>query len=61
MNSILIYVIRHSSDLPLDITHKPDLFKPAVLIGMVNFYDFTPLSVTLTLARGHKVSGKQIC
>ena len=32
---------------------------PAVLIGTINFYHFIPLSVTLTLAGGHKVSNKQ--
>ena len=41
-------------------TYQPNYFIPAMLvIGTVNFYDFIPLSVTLTLDGGHKVSGKQ--
>ena len=31
-----------------------------MLIGTMNFYNYIPLSLTLTLAGGHKVSAKQI-
>ena len=32
--------------------------RPAVLISTIDFYDFIPLSVTLTSARDHKLRGK---
>ena len=40
-------------------TFWPIFFTPATLIGIADFYHFTPLSVTLTLTWGHKVSVKQ--
>ena len=38
---------------------QPTLFIPAMLIGIIDFYHFIPLSLTLTLPEGHKVSTKQ--
>ena len=38
---------------------QPHIFIPAMLIGTMNFYSFTPHSVTLTLPGGHKVSAKK--
>ena len=35
------------------------LFIPAKLIGTIDFYIFIPLSLTLTLPGGHKISAKQ--
>ena len=32
---------------------------PTMLIGAIDFYHFLPISVTLTLAGGHKISTKQ--
>ena len=46
----------------LDITHElfnQSFFIPAMLTGTINFYHFIPLSLTLTLPEGHKVSAKQ--
>ena len=40
-------------------TVQPNLFIPAMLIGTIDFYHSKHLSVTLILARGHKVSTKQ--
>ena len=40
-------------------TFQAIFFIPAMLIGTINFYHFIPLSVTLTLSGGHKVSAKQ--
>ena len=31
----------------------------AIIIGIIDFYHFIPLSVTLVLAEGHKVGTKQ--
>ena len=41
-------------------TFPPNLFIPAMIIGAIDVYCSIPLSVTLTLAGGHKVSAKQI-
>ena len=38
---------------------QPNCFIPALLTGTIDFYHFTPLSVTLTMLGGHKVSTKQ--
>ena len=38
---------------------QPNLFIPAMLTGTIDFYHFIPLSLTLTLSWGHKVSAKQ--
>ena len=40
-------------------TFQPTFFIPALLIGTIGFYHFIPLSLTLTLPGGHKVSTKQ--
>ena len=40
-------------------TVQPVLFIPAMLIGSIDFYHFIPLSLTLTLGGGHKISTKQ--
>ena len=40
-------------------TFQPVLLIPAMLIGTMDFYHFIPLSLTLTLPGGHKVSTKQ--
>ena len=37
-------------------TVKPNVFIPALLIGTIDFYHFIPLSLTLTLSGGHKVT-----
>ena len=36
-----------------------NFFLPAMLIGTIHFYHFIPLSLTLTVPGGHKVSAKQ--
>ena len=36
-----------------------NFFIPAMFIGIIDFYNFIPLSLTLTMAGGHKVSTKQ--
>ena len=40
-------------------TVHPDFVIPAMLIGTFDFYYFIPLSLTLTLYEGRKVSTKQ--
>ena len=40
-------------------TFQPNCFISAMLLGIVHFYHFLPLSLTLTLPGGHKVSTKQ--
>ena len=40
-------------------TFQPDNFIPAIVKGTIDCYQFIPLSVTYTLAGGHKVSTKQ--
>ena len=40
-------------------TFRPNTFILAMLIGTIEFCHFIPLSVTLTLAGGHKVSTEQ--
>ena len=40
-------------------TFQQSSFIPAMLTGAIDFYHFIPLSLTLTLARGHTVSTKQ--
>ena len=37
----------------------PNSFMPAMVISTIDHYCFISLSVTMTLARGHKVSGKE--
>ena len=37
---------------------QPNDFQPAMIIGTIDLYYFIPLSLTLTLARGHKISAK---
>ena len=39
-------------------TFLPKFFTPGMLIGTLDFYHFTPLSLTLTFTGGHKVSTK---
>ena len=39
-------------------TVQPNFYMPAVLIGTIDFHHFVPLSLTLTLPWGHKVSVK---
>ena len=49
-------------NLTLGITHKQFnqfIFLPAMLIRTIAFYHYVPLSLTLTLPGGHKVSAKQ--
>ena len=38
---------------------QPNLFIPAMLIGLFDFYHFITFSVILALAGGHKVSARQ--
>ena len=38
---------------------QPSVFITAMHIGAIGFYHFVPLSVTLTLSRGHNVSAKE--
>ena len=40
-------------------TFQPHFFTLALVIGTVNFYHFIPLSMTLTLVGGHKISAEQ--
>ena len=40
-------------------TVQPNSFLPSMLIGMIDFYHFIPLSLILTLPGDHKVSAKQ--
>ena len=39
-------------------TFQPIFVVPAMFVGTIDFYHFIPLSLTLTLAGGHKVSAK---
>ena len=41
-------------------TFQPNSFIPVMLEDTIDLYCFRPLSVILTLARGHKISTKQI-
>ena len=45
--------------LTLDRSFQPTFLILAMLIDTINFYHFIPLSLTLTLLWGHKVSAKQ--
>ena len=38
---------------------QPNMFTSARIIGTIDFYHFITLSMTLTLARGHKVRTNQ--
>ena len=40
-------------------TFQPNLFIPTMLVGTSDFYHCIPLSLTLTVPRGHKVSTNQ--
>ena len=40
-------------------TLQPNVFIPGMLIGIIEFFHLVPLSLTLTLAGGYKVSAKQ--
>ena len=40
-------------------TVQPNFFIPAILIGTIDFYHFIPISLTMTLPRGYKVSANK--
>ena len=63
MHVISRFTVLRGKTLTLDITHKLFYqffsYLPYLVIGTIDFYHLNRLSVTLTLAGGHKVSAKQ--
>ena len=55
----LAVILGKNSDEHYTQTVPPNSFIPAILIGTIDFYHFIPLSLTLTLPRGHTISAMQ--